>query len=82
MKFFVTRLFSKLVGAHSTNQIETFKYTNSPFVDDKALKYLNTIVNNNEQYPGVRCEMGKDIYMYQSTALSTTESMKKAKKAA
>ena len=46
---------------------------------DKALKHLNSL-NNHEQYPAARVNMGEGIYMYQQSALSSVESMNNTNK--
>jgi len=49
-------------------------------MDIKALKYLNTLPND-QQYPGARCDRDHGdtkVYMYQHEASSSVESMNKA----
>lgn len=51
-------------------------------MSDKALKYLNTL-NDNEQYPTARVDVrNKAVYMYRRSASSSVESMNSANKAA
>jgi hypothetical protein len=63
-------------------EIKQIKHKHAPFVNDKALKYLNA-VGDAAQYPGARVEVdfGR-IIMYQRSALSAVESMNQANKAA
>lgn len=50
-------------------------------VPGHALEYLAR-VEDSAQYPGVRCEMGENMYMYRRTASSGNESMNRANKMA
>jgi hypothetical protein len=54
-------LFNKLVKAHTKQEINHIKHKYSQFVDKKALKHLNTL-DNEEVYPGARCELGGRIF--------------------
>ena len=47
-------LFNKLVKAHTKREIEHIKHKYAQFVDKKALKYLNTLEDENH-FPGARC---------------------------
>ena len=65
---------TKLMSATNVDQLNEMKHTHSPHMSDKALKYLNSL-NNHEQYPAVRVNMGEGIFMYQQSASSSVESM-------
>ncbi len=77
MKYSCLWLFNKLVKAHTKQEINHIKHKHSQFVDKKALKYLNTL-DNKEVYPGVRCELGGRIFMYQRSASLAIESINQA----
>jgi hypothetical protein len=63
-------------------EIEQIKNKHAPFVNDKALKYLNA-VNDTAQYPGARVAVDySHIIMYQHSASLAVESMNQANKAA
>ncbi len=56
-------------------EIEQIKHKHAPFVNDKALKYINA-VNDAAQYPGARVDFDYSrIIMYQRSASSAMESM-------
>ncbi len=57
MKYSCLWLFNKLVKAHTKQEIDHIKLKHSRFVDKKALKYLNTL-DDEEVCHGVRCELG------------------------
>jgi hypothetical protein len=47
-------------------------------MDNKALKYLNAL-NDEQQYPGTRCDPPRrNVFMYQCSASSAVESMNRA----
>ena len=73
-------MYNKLMGATNMEQFNEMKATNFQHVADNALKYLNSI-NDTEQYPCVRVNMGEGIYMYQRSASSSVESMNNANNA-
>ncbi len=81
VKYSCLWLFNKLVKAHTQQEIDHIKQKHSRFVDNKALKYLNTL-DNKEVYPGARCELGGRIFMHQRSASSAVESMNWANKSA
>jgi hypothetical protein len=81
VKYSCLWLFSKLVKAHTKQEIEHIKHKHSQYVDKKALKYLNTL-DNKEVYPGAKCNLGGSIFMYQRSASLAVESMNRANKAA
>jgi hypothetical protein len=63
-------------------EIEQIKHKHAPFVNDKALKYLNA-VDDAAQYPGARVAVDYSrIIMYQRSASLAVESMNQANKAA
>ncbi len=74
-------LHNKLVKANTQCKIEQQKHKHAPFMNEKALKYLNA-VDDIAQYPGVRIDVdfGR-IIMYQRAA-SSTESINRANRAA
>jgi hypothetical protein len=75
-------LYNKLMKAETICEIEQIKHKHAPFVNDKALKYLN-VVNDAAQYPGARVAVDySHIIMYQHSASSAVESMNRANKAA
>jgi hypothetical protein len=49
-------LYNKLMKANNQCEIEQIKYKHAPFVNDKALKYLNA-VGDAAQYPGARVDV-------------------------
>jgi hypothetical protein len=49
-------LYNKLMKANTQCEIEQIKHKRAPFVNDKALKYLNA-VNDAAQYPGARVDV-------------------------
>ena len=81
MKYSCLWLFNKLVKAHTQQEIDHIKQKHSQFVNNKALKYLNTL-DDKEVYPGARCELGGRIFMYQRSASLAVESMNQANKSA
>ncbi len=81
VKYSCLWLFNTLVKAHTQQEINLIKQKHSQFVDNKALKYLNTL-DNKEVYPGARCELGGRIFMYQQSASLAVESMNWANKSA
>jgi hypothetical protein len=81
VKYSCLWLFNKLVKAHTKQEINHIKPKHSRFNDKKALKYLNTL-DNEEVYPGARCELGGRIFMYQWSASLAIESMNWANKQA
>ncbi len=75
-------LYNKLMKAKTICEIEQIKHKLAPFMNDKALKYLNA-VDDATQYPGARVAVDYSrIIMYQHSASSTAESMNQANKAA
>ena len=72
-------MYNKLMSATNVDQLNEMKHTHSPHMSDKALKYLNSL-NNHEQYPAARVNMGEGIYMYQRSASSSVESMNNTNK--
>jgi hypothetical protein len=73
-------LFNKLVKASSKQEIENIKHKHAPYMDNKALKYLNTLPDK-QQYPGARCDRGAGdpkVFMNQHESSSSVESMNKA----
>ncbi len=75
-------LYNKLIKAKTICEIEQIKHKHAPFVNDKALKYLNA-VDDVAQYPGARVAVDYSrIIMYQHSASSAIESMNRANKAA
>ncbi len=81
VKYSCLWLFNKLAKAHTQQEIDHIKQKHSRFVDNKALKYLNTL-DDEEVYPGARCELGGRIFMYKRSASSAVESMIRANKSA
>ncbi len=75
-------VYNKLMKANIPCEIEQIKHKRAPFVNDKALKYLN-VFDNTAQYPGARVDVdfGR-IIMYQHSASPAVESMNQANKAA
>jgi hypothetical protein len=68
--------------ANTQCEIEQIKHKHAPFVNEKALKYLNT-VSDAAQYPGARVDVDfGHIIMYQCSASLAVESMNQANKAA
>jgi hypothetical protein len=64
--------------ANTQCEIEQIKNKHAPFVNDKALKYLNA-VGDTAQYPGARVDVEfGHIIMYQRSASSAVESMNQA----
>jgi hypothetical protein len=60
--------------ANTLCEIEQIKHKHAPFVNDKALKYLNA-VKDAAQYPGARVDADfGHIIMYQHSASSAVES--------
>jgi hypothetical protein len=75
-------LCNKLIKAKTKCEIEQIKHKHAPFVNDKALKYLNE-VGDAAQYPGTRGAVDySHIIMYQHSASLAVESMNQANKAA
>jgi hypothetical protein len=73
-------LFNKLVKASSKREIKNIKHKHAPYMDNKALKYLNTLPDK-QQYPGARCDRGAGdpkVFMNQHESSSSVESMNKA----
>jgi hypothetical protein len=84
VKYSALWLFNKLVKARSKREIENIKHMHAPYMDIKALKYLNTLPDD-QQYPGARCDRDNgdtQVYMYMHEASSAVESMNKANKPA
>ncbi len=81
MKYSCLWLFNKLVKAHTQQEINHIKQKHSRFVDNKALKYLNTL-DDEEVYPDARCELGGRIFVYQRSASLAVKSMNRANKSA
>ena len=69
--------FTKLLQCNSMQEINKFFEKWEASVPDHALEYLSR-VNNTSQYPGARCKMGEDVYMYGLTASSGNELMNNA----
>ena len=68
--------------ANTQCEIEQIKHKHAPFMNDKALKYLNA-VDDAAQYPGARVDVDYSrIIMYQRSASSAVESINQANKAA
>jgi hypothetical protein len=75
-------LYNKLTKAKTICEIEQIKNKHAPFVNDKALAYLNA-VDDAAQYPEARVAVDySGIIMYQISASSAMESMNQANKAA
>jgi hypothetical protein len=72
-------MYNKLMHANTLEELNEIKHQHSAHVSDKALRYLNTI-NDLQQYPCARVNMGDDICMYQRSASSSVESMNNANK--
>ena len=82
MEYSCSWMFKKLLHAKNRAEISHIKHKYSRHVEDRALKYLNTVPDE-EVYPGARCNIdGKRCYMYMHTASSASESMNRANKAA
>jgi hypothetical protein len=63
-------------------EIEQIKHKHAPFMNDKALKYLNAF-DDAAQYPGASVAVDYSrIIMYERSASSAVESMNRANKAA
>jgi hypothetical protein len=75
-------LYNKLMKANTQCEIEQLKHKHAPFMNERALKYLNAVVDA-AQYPGARIDVdfGR-IIMYQHSASSAVESLNQANKAA
>jgi hypothetical protein len=75
-------LYNKLVKANTQCEIEHLKHKHAPFMNEKALKYLNA-VNDAAQYPWARIDVdfGRFI-MNQRTASLAVDSMNQANKVA
>jgi hypothetical protein len=81
-KYFCLWLYNKLVKAKTICEIEQIKHKHAPFVNDKALKYLDA-VDDAAQYPGARVAVDySHIIMYQHSVSLAVESMNRANKAA
>ena len=65
-------LYNKLMAAKTQAEIDHIKEESAPFMNDRALKYLNSNPDT-EQYPGARVNLGPNIYMYQWSASSAVE---------
>ena len=76
------QVLHKLVKANNQSEIEQLKHKHAPFMNEKALKYLNA-VDDAAQFPGARVDVdfGR-IDMYQHSASLAVESMNQANKAA
>jgi hypothetical protein len=77
-------LFNKLAKAHTKQKIEHIKHTQFWHVNNKALKYLNTLEDKG-QYPGARCKIGGNyiqFFIYQHSASLAVESIKRASNSA
>jgi hypothetical protein len=75
-------LYNKLMKANTQCEIEQIKHKHAPFVNEKALKYINA-VNYAAQYPGARVDVDfGHIIMYQHSASLAVESMNRANNAA
>ncbi len=70
-------MFNKLIRCGSNANIEYTKQMHFKHMSNKDLSYLNSLADE-EQYPGARCSMGDNIYMYQRSASSAVESMNAA----
>ena len=84
VKYSALWLFNKLVKARSKQEIEQIKHLHAPYMDIKALKYLNSLPDD-QQYPGARCDRDpgeSKVNMYLHKASSSVESMNKANKPA
>jgi hypothetical protein len=80
VKYSCLWLFNKLVKASSKQEIENIKHKHAAYMDVKALKYLNTLPDE-QQYPGARCDRGAGdpkVFMNQHEVSSSVESMNKA----
>jgi hypothetical protein len=69
--------YNLLMKCSSHTVLEGLKVEHAMNMDDKALRYLNT-VNDHEQYPASRCAMGEDVCMYGRSSSSSAEAMNKA----
>ena len=74
-------LYNMCMKATNAQQLHQIKLDNAVNVNNKALKYLNSIPDQT-QYPAARVAMGDGIIMYGRSALSSVESMNHANKAA
>jgi hypothetical protein len=74
-------MFEKLLHANTMAEINHLKHKYSRHVDDKALKYLNTVPDA-EIYPAARCHLNKTSCMYQRSSSLSSKSMNNANKAA
>ncbi len=75
-------LYNKLVKANTQCEIDHLKHKHAPFMNEKALKYLNA-VDDAAQYLGARIDVdfGR-IIMYQHSASSAVEPVNQDNKAA
>ncbi len=75
-------LYDELVKEITQCEIEQLKHKHAPFMNEKALKYLNA-VDDAAQYPGARIDVDFcHIIMYQRSASLAVESTNRANKAA
>ena len=71
--------YNECMKAKNVAQLENIKLYNAPNINDKGLKYLNTLPDT-AQYPAARVAMGPGIYMYHRSASLSVESMNQANK--
>ncbi len=82
VKYSCLWLFNKLVKVSTKQEIEHIQTKNAPYANNKAMKYLTTL-NDEQQYPGTRCDTPKrNVCMYQRSASSTAEYMNRANQSA
>ena len=74
-------MFKKLLHTNTMAKINHLKHKYSRHVDDKALKYLNTVPDA-EVYPAASCHLKETSCMYQRSSSLSSESMNNTNKAA
>ncbi len=74
--------FNQLLRCNTQDEINKVREEHEQNVPAQVLQYLARGVLDTSQYPGARCDMGKNIYMYGRTASSGNESMNNANKRA
>ena len=62
-------VFNQLVNCNSTEEMNKCHEENEANVPAHALQYLAR-GKDSAQYPGARCDMGQDVYMYGRSASS------------
>jgi hypothetical protein len=74
-------MFNKLIKANTKQEIKHLKHKHLRYVGTKALKYLNTLPDK-EQNLGARCDLPTKVFMYQHLSPSAVESMNHTNKLA